>query len=475
MSRDAIEACEVCVLGGGPSGSVIARRLAGLGHDTVLLERGHGGGVHAESLAPSILPLLDSLGLRDHIGAAVFRRETSALLLWGQQVVEEKRFETGPSLLVARPRLDEVLREAAIRAGARLIAPAASRAARRPAAGEWLIPVSGPTGTEAIRARFLVDARGRRRGWSATGAPLAAISANWESRDGSFSETRIEAGSNCWIWGSPLPDGGYAATVFLDPKRIAGLGGPRRAAFYRECVSASRLLGKLRYGTMTGPVRVRDATSGVGHRLIGENFIRVGEAAVALDPLASQGVQRAILSAVQGAAAVHTLLLPGGDHEAAVEFYGGRQQHAAVQAQSHAARLYAIGGGERAGPFWTSRCRLPDRASAGPAVSVPNRAALPARLCLSPELRVVRVPVLTGALIERGWALDHPAFAEPVAYFGGVALAPLIAGLGTASTQEIIGRWSRQMQPATAHGLAAWMCAVGILVDPAGAPSQSPD
>ena len=56
---------EICVLGGGPAGSVIARSLAELGHDVLLVDRTVGENVpRAESLAPSIAPILDSLRLR---------------------------------------------------------------------------------------------------------------------------------------------------------------------------------------------------------------------------------------------------------------------------------------------------------------------------------------------------------------------------------------------------------------------------
>ena len=45
---------EICVIGAGPAGSVIARRLAQLGYDMVLVDRGRReNDPRAESLAPS--------------------------------------------------------------------------------------------------------------------------------------------------------------------------------------------------------------------------------------------------------------------------------------------------------------------------------------------------------------------------------------------------------------------------------------
>src|SRR5262249_20877369 len=94
---------EICILGGGPAGSVVARSLAELGHDVLLVDRtARQDGPRAESLAPSIVPILDSLRLRDIVDAAVFCREKQALVLWGSGDVLVKSFGVSPSLLVER-------------------------------------------------------------------------------------------------------------------------------------------------------------------------------------------------------------------------------------------------------------------------------------------------------------------------------------------------------------------------------------
>ena len=128
-------AAEICVLGGGPAGAVVARRLAELGHDTLLIDRTAGAKPpRAESLAPSILPILESLHLRDDIEAAVFRRERQALLLWGSRFIHEKTFADAPSLLIERTGFDTLLRPAS--ASWRRRAPA-RRSIWRPAGGPF--------------------------------------------------------------------------------------------------------------------------------------------------------------------------------------------------------------------------------------------------------------------------------------------------------------------------------------------------
>ncbi len=460
---------EICVLGGGPAGSVIARSVAELGHDVVLVDRtARAAGPRAESLAPSIVPILESLRLRSAVDAAVFRRENQALVLWGADEVQAKSFGTAPSLLVERAMLDQRLRDAAAQAGVRLVAPAKARVAARLAGEEWLIPVATCDGPTVIKSRFLVDARGKRHRMSIDdGAPrTVALSAPWALGDRAFAATRIEAGSDEWLWGSPLPGGCYAATIFFDAARVAGLRTDGRREFYRDSISRSKLLGDLLRGRMIGPVCVRDATPRLSRDPIGNDFIRVGEACVAIDPLSSQGIQTALLSAIQASAAVHTILTAGGDPDAACAFYRERQRATAARSRLSAARLYRQHTAQTA--FWTQRALAAIGVSADE--QAPTATAPPSRLRLDRSLQIIDVPVLSGAFIRRAPALCHPRLEQPVAYFSGVALAPLVREAEGASTaDQILQRWAKRVPPEAAWNIMTWMCGVGILVPHSGA------
>jgi flavin-dependent dehydrogenase len=156
---------EICVLGGGPAGSVTAQRLARLGHDVLLVDRGGNAKPHrTESLASAVPPILDSLCLQESLHRASFCCESHALLRWESDTVQIDRRHRGPSHLIDREQFDKCLREAASSASVRLVTPARAHAPRRHAAGGWDIRLSAPDDSRSIRARFLVDARGRRHG-----------------------------------------------------------------------------------------------------------------------------------------------------------------------------------------------------------------------------------------------------------------------------------------------------------------------
>ena len=453
---------EICVLGGGPAGAIIGRRLAELGHNTVIVDRCLPAQPHrVESLTPPVLQILDSLALSEAVATATVQYARRALMRWESNSVQSKLLEF-PTILVSRSPFDRTLRELAAKAGAYLLTSASARTPERKPSGGWLISVITSEGTVSITADFLVDARGKRRGTSIhkEGPCTAALSASWNCRNANYRETRIEAAENEWLWGCPLRDGLYSATIFLDAARISGLRETERVDLYKKLVSHSELLGNLLRGEMVSRILVRDATSRIVKDLIGSDFIRTGEAAFSIDPLSSQGVQGAILSAIQGGAAVHTIR-SGHDCVAAMAFFRDRQQGAAQQADLNATRYYK-GSRYQTGQFWIDRRGTIE--SAPPLMEPQYKTVLPSYVRLSDVVQIVQVPVLSGNLIKRAPALSHPRLKRPIAYLNGIALAPLAADLVDGLAMErLLARWTERMPSQTAWNIFRWMCAHGIL------------
>ena len=455
---------EICILGGGPAGAVIGRRLAQLGHETVIIERGsRRQWPRLESFAAPILSILASLDLLEPIDAATVCRESRTLVRWESESISERSIAP-PSFLVERCRFDRRLLELAAAAGARVLTPAKAQTPERKSSGGWMISMVTSDGLASIAADFVVDARGKR--WSPTferqGPRTATLSAVFDRTNDSYIESRIEAGTEQWFWGSPLRDGQYLATIFLDPRRISGSHAPERTELFNQLLASSELLGDLLYRDIVTPIVVRDATSGLAKDLIDEDFIRIGEAAFSIDPLSSQGVQRAILSAIQGAAAVHTLR-SGHDSLAAMAFFRDRQQYAAARANLGAMRLYHTCLYNR-NEFWMARARAVAGTTLQRQVTYEAPGSLPSFVRLSDALEIVEVPTLSGTIIKKAAALSHPRLEHPITYIGGIALAPLLADLvGSSATDQLLSCWTRRMPSEAACHIFRWMCALGIL------------
>lgn len=463
--------CGICVIGGGPAGSTIARRLATLGHDVLVVEacafpRPRIG----ESLPPSIGPVLDLAGVRERVEGAGFLRPPGAVVQWSGADAIYKRFERGPGFQVDRGRFDQLLLEAAREAGARVWQPARAGRPTATATG-WAIPV-GPV---EIRAGFLVDAAGKQatmpRRRERSSAPGLALYGYWRGAGIRGPETLVEAARSAWYWGAPLPDGSFNAAVFVDPEACQGLGRTGLVTRYRSLLAQSRLLGVCLKGELTGPVRVCDATSYVDADPVSDTAIKVGEAAFSIDPLSSQGVQAAMMSGFQAAAVVHTILERPADAEAAREFYRLRQHDTVEWHRQVASSLYAEQDAFADEPFWRTRAAGAQR---GDGAGVTETLDTEAPLALSSSARIVSVPTLDGDFVRRRDALAHPSLARPVAFLGPVGLVGLLREIEAGWTgTRIVDRWSRSLPRPRAQEILSWLWSRGVMTPAARHPSPA--
>jgi hypothetical protein len=439
-----------------------------LHHDTVLVHRDGPGLLRAESVPAATLSTLESVGLRESVEPAIFLRQYGVFVAWQSDAVQQLQGAAPRSVLIERMVFDAQLRAAAIDSGARMVHASSVASPTRRAPHRWSIQAQDGDGPAIITTTFVVDARGKQRrdNGSAVAARTAAMSAVWEQDGRSEATTRLEALEDAWCWGMPAGDRRYSATVFLDEHKVAGSDAAGRTRLYRQLLARTTLLRHLLDGEPVYGVNVCDATAGLSRELIGDDFIRVGEAAWSIDPLSSQGLHCALVSALQGAAAVHTMC-SGGDSAAAAEFYVSRQRRAATSAFDNTALAYA----QRQGP---DRCSFWKRRSAPPSTDLPARTTprlspagpLPTTIAVSPELRIVDAPLLVGNVIVRGKALSHPRLTEPVAFFKGVPLVPLLDLVrDDTATNTIVNRWAERLPPDVADTIFSWMYAAGLVLD----------
>jgi flavin-dependent dehydrogenase len=284
---------DVVVAGGGPAGSATAIGCARAGLDVLLLDDGRGGRP-GETLHPGVGVLLGELG----VATDGFLRHAGHRVQWGGPA----RFEAfgadadGPWLGYQAPRavLDARLLDAAEAAGARVLR--GGRAAR-PVVDDGRV-VGVVTDDGPLPARVVVDAGGRRH-WLARhlGTPVRRVSrplvaaygyvAATDHPGGSGAEPVLRADGDGWTWVAPITAGTCAWTR-LRPRGGAGWADPPA-----ELAAAPPL----------GPVRGADVTW--RHTAAaGPGWFLVGDAAAVLDPAASHGVLRALMSGMLAAHAV---------------------------------------------------------------------------------------------------------------------------------------------------------------------------
>jgi flavin-dependent dehydrogenase len=466
---------DICVIGGGPAGSTFAARMAQFGHRVCLIERARFPRLHlGESLSPGVLPLLETTDVRKAVETAGFRSVRKVLVKWDKGV-QERLDPQSQGLLVDRGHFDLLLLERARLLGVRVLQPAAVRERRLHDEG-WTLTVDSDDGTLNLHADFVADATGRSGGLQRlrrrTGCRTFAVYAYWRGID-LPQQPRIEAGDEAWYWGVPLPNGTYNTLIFVETERLKHV----RARF-GEMIERSALMLGCSEARRVSPVLTADATPYIEDAIVSSRSIKIGDAALAIDPLSSSGVQKAIQSALAGAVVANTLLRKPESTDAALKFYRQTIADASARHCRWASSHYASVAATNGRTFWQSRGNFSTEEKLSQngdseqfqgskkLLTVPVLVpVLQARVGLSPQLEFVDLPCIEGEFVSVKPALRHPGLDGPVAYVGGWELAPLLRQLPAGLTALQIARsWSGRVPLECGLALAGWLLRNGILV-----------
>jgi flavin-dependent dehydrogenase len=457
---------DVCVIGAGPAGSSLAIRLAQLGHDVCIVERSRFPRAHiGESLSPGIRAQLPMLGAGAAVAAAGFLPCRTSLITWdGDAAVRRDFGERAHGLLVDRGRFDALLLDRAQALGVCVMQPAVLRE-RVPHDNGWHLDIESVEGSSLLDVGFIADASGRSAALRGRkrhiGPRTLALYGYWHGHR-LPAEARMEAAGNSWFWGVPLPDGSYNAMVFVDAASLRAGRGASLNATYRGLIGRSVLMRECSDASLSGPVRIADATPYLDDHSIGFHSIKVGDAALALDPLSSSGVQKAINTALTAAIVVNTLLRCPERADVANRFYWNNLQDSSDQHRRWTAQHYAIAAATRSGPFWQARCGDAEPEVRALSVDLGRRPPTDLPVALSRKAAIQDEPCIVGDLIAMQPALRHPGLQRPVAFLGGWELAALLqpvrAGM---SLGALMDAW--QIPSRSKPAIANWLLGHEVL------------
>jgi len=425
---------DVVVMGAGPAGCTTARHLAMLGYRVALFHRTgvqRGNLPRWETISPIALELIRAYHPDAHTGLQTRLAPVTIHRHWS--LVDSPKREAPPdqTILLDRNYLDEELRRSALAAGVTIVDWPIGSAKISRDGDIWEV-----VGMDhhRWRASFLVDGAGRRsvlnRRRTFLGAPTLAIETEWSGLSVPKWSTYLEAMPFAWLWAAR--DGGdlVLLTAFVSRDWLPD-GKTRIVSRMRYLMEQSRLgltSGDLK---MELPPSVREATASSAVDQIGSSHLRVGDASLALDPIASQGCQQALISGFQGAAVVHTCLSSPGAYPLAEEFVLARLQETIALHVRHTREAYRQQSRFQT-RFWSDRY-LSDPSSLIP-LEVGDRFApdetVPTEwIQLSPSIQICHAAALIGNIIKAVPAVWHPSWPRPVAFLGNQLAADLIKGL----------------------------------------------
>lgn len=460
---------DVVVLGGGPSGASAAIRLAQMGLDVGIIERSPFPRSHVGiCISDETVALIAYLGLGDEFDNARFWRRNLTAVRWGDsgtRLVPQNGYHVDRAvfdwLMLCRTRL----------AGVKVYQPVQVQEVERLQDSSWGIMIASDERRQLLKARFIVDAAGRRgaiRGARIKdGPPLVSVHANWAIRGMAEFDGLIEAGENSWLWYAQTAHDRAVVSVFCDPRRLRASKKGGMQATYSGLLRQFRALKLEQLGQQCSDPQACDATSQHAENPIGDHYIRLGDSCFSVDPLSAQGVHLALQAGLQGAIVVNTMLRKPENTEAAQQFFRMRIAERIARYTDRTKQEYARASATFPNAFWHERAgdtSVVETYQPHPPLE-PSPRAPSDQLAVSPYLTLDVAPVIDGIFVEVRHVVRHPNIDGAITYVEGVDLVRLLSALPPKFAYcDIPKIWRGQIPLATGNRIASWLWNRRILV-----------
>lgn len=499
---------DALVIGAGPAGTGAALRLQQLGYRVLLVERSAvwPRAQVGEALTPGVRNIIELLDANDALAAVPHVVHAGSRVLWRARSPELLR-QAG-SAIVDRGRFDAALLALARRRGVEIERPARVLHLAG-AAGDWRVGLlCGESRSRQVRARFILDASGR--GAAAPRIDCAPrLAALWGEVDQSAlpaldGATQVEALEHGWLWAGCLPGGRYRLMLVCDPHAARQAAPATPEARLRAACAASQLLRAAADLPLLGAVQMCSATPYLAPDSWKDGRLKLGDAAFALDPVSSSGVEKAMRFSLQAAVALHTVLGDAGPGRSALaqQFFEGRLVEACAR-HAHWTEAYYGQAWCADRPFWQARAHYlagvrgeseargeaglrgeaggdgtawPELLAALSAERTRLAAYQPPALkplgALNPALplrlhgaaTIVELPCVVDDRVFLHSALDHPHLERPLAFLENEALFPHLARLGQPlPLAQLLHMLAAGMPGHKAQHIAAWLWQRGLL------------
>ncbi|WP_194790657.1 NAD(P)/FAD-dependent oxidoreductase [Pseudomonas sp. UFMG81] len=420
----------ILILGAGPAGAATALGLRRLGYAVTLVSDWRRFAA-VEGVSQRVLDGLRHGGL----GGALAQATTAAMreVHWNGD-----RLRLNEEFLIDRQRFDQALRDDLRRAGIELI-EGRVREVRWDAARQVQLDDD-----RVLTGDFLVEARGRQAPLSEgrlRGPETVSLLNLWQGPPGTPASA-VESLADGWAWMARLADGRCYWQVTLDAAS-AELPGKARLADYcaarrRDSSLVAAMFGEQAFAP--AQVYARSSTAILAGVCAGQDWLRVGDAVMAVDPLSGNGIFQSLSSALQAPVVINTLLRRPDRAALAQRFHQTRIEQLFLRFARIGRDFYAQEQVRATGTFWAARRAWPD--------------ALPIHAPADWQaVTVERRPVLRDGFVEEVEVVVTPDQPLGVWHLQGIELAPVVRGLQAGQALEqlvggedqvMVRRWLRE-------------------------------
>jgi flavin-dependent dehydrogenase len=301
---------EVCIIGGGPAGVATALMLQQRGIQSTIIEASATVPAKVgETLPPTVLPALQVLGAAHILDNTAHLPCYGNSYLWGSNKVQEKHFifqTAGNGWHLDRRQFETDLIELAIQKGIGFI-PNTRLMQVMPDedTGYWKLAVkTGDTPVLTHHCRFVADASGRNSKFArCLGVErkqfdsLTGVVAHFKLKDDSpiTQLTHIEAVENGWWYAAAVNNSSIITAFMTDatilPKAVQKIPG------YWQALQETKLISTLfpqGYTPADTGLHTQPANTSMLSCCYGNNWLALGDAAFAYDPISSYGISSAL-------------------------------------------------------------------------------------------------------------------------------------------------------------------------------------
>ncbi|MBX8469638.1 tryptophan 7-halogenase [Pseudomonas sp. RIT778] len=426
----------ILILGAGPAGAAVALGLRRLGYAVTLVSEWRRFAA-LEGVSQRVLEALRGAGLNHALSNATLPSQRQ--VAWnGQQHAQNIEF------LLDRPTFDRGLREDLRRVGVEVIE------------GRILNVQSSVEGHQVeldggqrLTADFLVEARGRQApasGKGLRGPETVSLLNRWQGAP-SVTASAVESLEDGWAWMARRDDGQcyWQWTVDVASAQLPGKAqlldhsrARRQASDFAQAFFAGGQEFELQ-------LHARSSTAILAPQVCGHNWIRVGDAAMAVDPLSGNGIFQSLSSALQAPVVINTLLRKPERAALAQRFHRQRVEQLFLRFARIGRDFYADEQRWLDQPFWQARRQWPD---AEVAHAQADFAAL----------RIERMPVLRDGFVDEAEVVITADQPLGIWHVQGVELAPLVRRLRDEPADQVLAGLTLE------HGRAVrgWLLAQGF-------------
>lgn len=357
---------DALILGGGPAGVSAAVTLSDGGASVLLVERTlYERGRIGESFPPALMHALAGLGLWQDFDRTEHLPSHGIRSYWGGDEPYERSFifdAYGTGWHVDRRAFDLSLARAAERRKVKVLRATRLLSCEPAPSGGWTMQLATADRITVVSTRFVIDATGRRAslarrmgGVSTASNRLVGIYGyHVLKEEGAAADNfmLIEAARDGWWYSVPLPEGGLVLTFMTDADLRARDIMRDASCWHEQLRRAPHTAARASGYTLAEKLRLVPAHNSRMEPVWGHDWLAVGDAANAYDPLSGDGVLRALDTGRRGGAAALALL--AGDDSPARTY----SRELSEEFDTYLLRQKAFYSREarwRDSPFWTKR------------------------------------------------------------------------------------------------------------------------